>query len=83
MDQVSDIVALPHLDDSGEQEGVLDAKRKRDDTVSILQEFDAIQIFIAGSKSMLEYSLFLTQNYFVIEVAIFKAIIGSFILSII
>ncbi|WP_419957622.1 T7SS effector LXG polymorphic toxin [Psychrobacillus psychrotolerans] len=43
MDQVSDIVALPHLDDSGVQEGVLDAKRKRDDTVSRLQEFDATQ----------------------------------------
>ncbi|MDI2587285.1 LXG domain-containing protein [Psychrobacillus sp. NEAU-3TGS] len=28
MDQVSDIVALPHLDDSGVQEGVLDAKEK-------------------------------------------------------
>lgn len=43
MDQVSDIVALPHLDESGVQEGVLDAKRKRDDTVSRLQEFDATQ----------------------------------------
>lgn len=43
MDQVSDIVALPHLDDIGVQEGVLDAKRKRDDTVSRLQEFDATQ----------------------------------------
>ncbi|MEK5214185.1 T7SS effector LXG polymorphic toxin [Psychrobacillus sp. FSL H8-0487] len=43
MDQVSDIVALPHLDDSGVQEGVLDAKRKRGDTVSRLQEFDATQ----------------------------------------
>nr|WP_256371031.1 T7SS effector LXG polymorphic toxin [Psychrobacillus sp. OK028] len=43
MDQVSDIVALPHLDDSGVQEGVLDAKRKRDDTLNRLQEFDATQ----------------------------------------
>lgn len=43
IDQVSDIVALPHLDDSGVQDGVLDAKRKRDDTVSRLQEFDATQ----------------------------------------
>ena len=43
MDQVSDIVALPHLDDSGVQEGVLDAKRKRDDTERMLQEFDATQ----------------------------------------
>lgn len=43
MDQVSDIVALPHLNDSGVQESVLNAKRKRDDTVSRLQEFDATQ----------------------------------------
>ncbi|MEK4082590.1 T7SS effector LXG polymorphic toxin [Psychrobacillus sp. FSL K6-1415] len=43
MDQVSDIVVLPHLNDSGVQESVLNAKRKRDDTVSRLQEFDATQ----------------------------------------
>ncbi|MEK3979148.1 T7SS effector LXG polymorphic toxin [Psychrobacillus sp. FSL K6-2836] len=43
MDQVSDIVALPHLNDSEVQEGVLNAKRKRDDTVSTLLEFDATQ----------------------------------------
>lgn len=43
MDQVSDIVALPHLDDSGVQDGVLDAKRKRDYRVNRLQEFDATQ----------------------------------------
>ena len=43
MDQVSDIVALPHLNDSGVQESVLNAKRKRDDTVGRLQEFDATQ----------------------------------------
>ncbi|SEM77204.1 Predicted ribonuclease, toxin component of the YeeF-YezG toxin-antitoxin module [Paenisporosarcina quisquiliarum] len=43
MDQVSDIVALQHLNDSGVQESVLNAKRKRDDTVGRLQEFDATQ----------------------------------------
>ncbi|MCZ8540665.1 T7SS effector LXG polymorphic toxin [Psychrobacillus psychrodurans] len=43
MDQVSDIVALPHLNDSGVQESVLNAKRKRDDTVGRLQDFDATQ----------------------------------------
>ncbi|SFM60851.1 LXG domain of WXG superfamily protein [Psychrobacillus psychrodurans] len=43
MDQVSDIVALPHLDDSGVQEGVISSKRKRDDTLTQLYEFDAIQ----------------------------------------
>ena len=43
MDQVSDIVALPHLDDSGVQEGVISSKRKRDDTLMQLYEFDATQ----------------------------------------
>ncbi|WP_166462381.1 ribonuclease YeeF family protein [Psychrobacillus vulpis] len=43
MDQVSDIVGLPHLDDSGVQEGVIYSKRKRDDTVTQLHEFDATQ----------------------------------------
>lgn len=40
MDQVSDIVALPHLDDSGVQEGVISSKRKRDNTLMRLYEFD-------------------------------------------
>ena len=43
MDQVSDIVALPHLDDSGVQEGVTSAKKKRDNTVTDLNEFDTTQ----------------------------------------
>ena len=43
MDQVSDIVGLPHLDDSGVQEGIVSSKRKRDDTISQLYEFDATQ----------------------------------------
>ena len=43
MDQVSDIVALPHSDDSGVQEGVISSKRKRDDTLMQLYEFDANQ----------------------------------------
>ncbi|MER2071479.1 MAG: T7SS effector LXG polymorphic toxin, partial [Psychrobacillus sp.] len=43
IDQVSDIVALPHLDDSSVQEGVISSKRKRDDTLSQLYEFDATQ----------------------------------------
>ncbi|WP_342566718.1 T7SS effector LXG polymorphic toxin [Psychrobacillus sp. FSL K6-4046] len=45
MDQVSDIVALPHLDDSGVQEGVISSKRKRDDTLNQLYEFDATQTY--------------------------------------
>ncbi|MDI2588769.1 T7SS effector LXG polymorphic toxin [Psychrobacillus sp. NEAU-3TGS] len=43
MDQVSDIVALPHLDDSGVQMGVINSKKKRDDTVDGLHEFDVSQ----------------------------------------
>ena len=45
MDQVSDIVALPHLDDSGVQEGVISSKRKRDDTLNQLYEFDSTQTY--------------------------------------
>ncbi|NME04963.1 LXG domain-containing protein, partial [Psychrobacillus sp. BL-248-WT-3] len=43
MDSVSDIVALPHLDDSAVQEGVITSKKKRDDTVQKLNEFDYSQ----------------------------------------
>ncbi|WP_342567134.1 T7SS effector LXG polymorphic toxin [Psychrobacillus sp. FSL K6-4046] len=43
MDTVSDIVALPHLNDSEVQEGVQNSKKKRDDTVLQLHEFDSSQ----------------------------------------
>ncbi|WP_399627925.1 T7SS effector LXG polymorphic toxin [Sporosarcina sp. SG10008] len=43
MNQVADIVALPHLNDSDVQEGVRDARRKRDRTIADLYEFDANQ----------------------------------------
>ncbi|SDM41555.1 LXG domain of WXG superfamily protein [Psychrobacillus sp. OK028] len=43
MDSVSDIVALPHLDDSGVQEGVTSARTSRDNTVTDLNEFDMTQ----------------------------------------
>ncbi|TQR21293.1 ribonuclease YeeF family protein [Psychrobacillus vulpis] len=43
MNQVSDIVALPHLDDSDVQEGVSNARKKRDTTVTDLNEFDSTQ----------------------------------------
>ena len=43
MDQVADIVSLPHLDDSQVQDGVLDARREKIQTVSDLNEFDATQ----------------------------------------
>ncbi|MCW1928971.1 T7SS effector LXG polymorphic toxin [Bhargavaea beijingensis] len=41
MDSVSDIVALPHLDDSVVQEGIRDSRKKKDDTVNDLNQFDA------------------------------------------
>ena len=43
MNQVADIVALPHLNDSDVQEGVRDARRKRDHTIADLYEFDVNQ----------------------------------------
>ena len=43
MNQVADIVALPHLDDSEVQEGVHTATIKRDTTLTQLHEFDANQ----------------------------------------
>lgn len=43
MDSVADIVALPHLDDSEVQEGVRDARKKKEDTVTDLNEFDSTQ----------------------------------------
>ncbi|NME07863.1 hypothetical protein HF876_18795, partial [Psychrobacillus sp. BL-248-WT-3] len=43
MDTVSDIVALPHLNDSEVQEGVQNSKKKRDDTLLQLHEFDSSQ----------------------------------------
>ncbi|GGA16662.1 ribonuclease YeeF family protein [Psychrobacillus lasiicapitis] len=43
IDEVSDIIGLPHLDDSGVQEGVIHSKKKRDDTITLLYEFDAKQ----------------------------------------
>ncbi|GGA19223.1 ribonuclease YeeF family protein [Psychrobacillus lasiicapitis] len=48
MDQVSDIVALPHLDDSGVQDGVINSRKKRDDTVTALEEFDSTQTNALG-----------------------------------
>ena len=43
MNQVADIVALPHLNDSEVQEGVHTATIKRDTTLTQLHEFDANQ----------------------------------------
>ncbi|WP_411197859.1 T7SS effector LXG polymorphic toxin [Sporosarcina sp. ANT_H38] len=58
MNQVADIVALPHLNDSDVQEGVRDARRKRDQTIADLYEFDANQtralIAIENDLSIME-----------------------------
>ncbi|WP_255551564.1 LXG domain-containing protein [Sporosarcina sp. E16_8] len=43
MDEVRDIVALPHLNDSEVHEGVKSAQTKREKTVTDLNEFDATQ----------------------------------------
>ncbi len=43
MDQVADIIGLPHLDDCDVHEGVQRAKVKRNNTVTDLHEFDATQ----------------------------------------
>ena len=43
IDSVSDIVALPHLDDSGVQDGVTSSRTSRDNTVTDLNEFDMTQ----------------------------------------
>ncbi|MER2260918.1 MAG: LXG domain-containing protein [Psychrobacillus sp.] len=43
MDQVSDIVSLPHLDDSDVQDGVMRSRNKKEDTLDKLYEFDQTQ----------------------------------------
>ena len=43
MDSVSDIVGLPHLDDSRVQVSIINAKRKRDETLEALYLFDQTQ----------------------------------------
>ena len=43
MDSVGDIVALPHLNDSEVQAGIKDARKKKDETVTDLNEFDSAQ----------------------------------------
>ncbi|WP_298472367.1 T7SS effector LXG polymorphic toxin [uncultured Psychrobacillus sp.] len=43
METISDIVALPPLDDSEVQEGVRNSKQKRDNTITDLHQFDTSQ----------------------------------------
>ena len=48
MDEVRDIVALAHLDDSKVNEGVKSAQTKREKTITDLHEFDSTQTTAAG-----------------------------------
>ena len=59
MDRVSDIVALPHLDDSSVQQGVTLSKRKRDDTLSQLHEFDATRTYALNPVEMDLYTMYM------------------------
>ncbi|MCM3359397.1 LXG domain-containing protein [Psychrobacillus sp. MER TA 171] len=43
MDQVADIVSLPHLDDSDVQDGIILSRNKKNDTLDKLYEFDYTQ----------------------------------------
>ncbi|MEK4523648.1 LXG domain-containing protein [Psychrobacillus sp. FSL W7-1457] len=43
MDQVADIISLPHLDDSDVQDGIILSRNKKDDTLDKLYEFDHTQ----------------------------------------
>ncbi|MER2090553.1 MAG: LXG domain-containing protein [Sporosarcina sp.] len=62
MDQVSDIVALPHLYDQEVQQGVSDGKRKRDETVTNVHQFDAEQTY---ALSTIESDLRTMENWLI------------------
>ncbi|MDF2065910.1 LXG domain-containing protein [Bacillus sp. Cr_A10] len=62
MDQVADIVALPHLNDSGVQDGVKNARKKRDDTVTDLNEFDSTQ---TNALSQVEADLLMMELWLI------------------
>lgn len=69
MDSVSDIVALPHLDDSGVQEGVTSARTSRDNTVTDLNEFDMTQTnaLLLIEAAMLNMEAWLTDIEYLME----------------
>ncbi|MFL0582292.1 T7SS effector LXG polymorphic toxin [Solibacillus silvestris] len=60
MDQISDIVNLPNLDDSEVQLGVQDAKRHRNQTVEKLIEFDVSQ---TGALTTIQTDLMLMKTW--------------------
>ncbi|HJF31857.1 MAG TPA: LXG domain-containing protein [Sporosarcina psychrophila] len=64
MDEVSDIVALPHLDDSEVHEGVKSAQAKREKTITDLHEFDATQ---TAALTQIEADL-LTMELWLLEI---------------
>ncbi|KAA0955566.1 transposase [Sporosarcina sp. ANT_H38] len=64
MDEVSDIVALPHLDDSDVHEGVKSAQTKREKTVTDLHEFDSTQ---TAALTQIEADL-LTMELWLLEI---------------
>lgn len=69
LDSVSDIVALPHLDDSGVQEGVTRAKTSRDNTVTDLNEFDLTQTnaLLLIEAAILNMEVWLTDIEYLME----------------
>ncbi|CAM3229711.1 LXG domain-containing protein [Filibacter tadaridae] len=69
MAQVQDIVALPHLNDHEVQQGVRDGKRKRNETVTNLNQFDAEQ---TNALSTIESSLTIMENWLVDLEGLFK-----------
>ena len=64
MDEVSDIVALPHLNDSEVHEGVKRAQTKQEKTVTDLHEFDATQ---TAALTQIEADL-LTMELWLLEI---------------
>lgn len=69
INSVSDIVPLPHLDDSGVQEGVTSAKTSRNNTVSDLNEFDLSQTnaLLLIEAAMLNMEAWLTDMEYLME----------------
>lgn len=69
MDSVTDIVALPHLDDSGVQEGVTSARTSRDNTITDLNEFDLTQTnaLLLIEAAILNMEVWLTDIEYLME----------------
>lgn len=70
MDQVSDIVGLPHLNDQEVQQGVRDGKRKWEETVTNLNQFDAEQ---TNALLTIESNLRTMENWLIDLEGLFKS----------